>query len=143
MNTRRFDARIAEFDAMRGFIEASAGPMGKEDQMRVILLVEELFANSVTHGYGGDCDKPVWLSMDVTSQACRVVYEDEAPEYDPFASPDRALRDGAIEDRPIGGLGIVLLTEMSSTHSYSRRGARNIIQFELPLGPGPGSATCV
>lgn len=143
MISRRFSARTDDFDAIREFIDSVGDVMGRDDRYRVILLVEELFANTVSHGYGGECDKPVWLTLDVTNGTCRVVYEDEAPEYDPFASPDHALREGAIEDRPVGGLGIVLLTEMSSTHSYARNGERNVIEFELPLGPGPGSAISV
>ena len=141
MSTRRFAARSTEFEAIRQFVESNAGVMPQDDQYRVLLLVEELFANSVMHGYAGDSDSPVWLTVIVSNGTCRIVYEDEAPEYDPFTGGHQPQLEG--DDRPVGGLGIMLLTEMSSSHSYARRGGRNVIEFEVPLGPGPGSAISV
>ena len=133
---RRFAARHSEVDAIREFIESTCAAMQRDDQQRVILLVEELFANSVSHGYGGDCDEPVWLTLDVRADACRVVYEDSAPPHDPFADSPPAHLDGGVDERPIGGLGILLLTELSSSHHYARRGNNNVIEFEVPLGGG-------
>ena len=100
--------------------------------MRIVLLVEELFANSVNHGYGGDSDHPVWLTLDPTPGKCRVVYEDCAPEYDPFASVDASSTEADLDARPVGGLGLVLLTEMSSHRSYARCDDRNVIVLEIP-----------
>lgn len=133
---RRFAARQAELDAIRAFVESTCATMERDDQQRVILLVEELFANSVSHGYGGDCDEPVWLTLEVRDKTCRVVYEDCAPPHDPFAAAPSPHLDGTLDERPVGGLGIVLLTELSSTHGYARRGDRNVIEFEVPLSPG-------
>ena len=132
---RRFSARQSELEAIRAFVESTCAAMQRDDQQRVILLVEELFANSVFHGYGGDCDDPVWLTLDVRDTACRVVYEDSAAPHDPFAAPPAPHLEGTVDERPIGGLGVVLLTELSSAHSYARRGNHNVIEFEVPLAP--------
>ena len=138
---RQFPARNAELDAIRAFVEEICAAMDRDDQQRVILLVEELFANSVYHGYGGDSDMPVWITLDVRDSTCHVVYEDSAPAHDPFIDPPSPHLDGTLDERPIGGLGIVLLTELSSTHSYSRRGDRNVIEFEVPRSPPGGTAS--
>ena len=129
--TRRFTARQAEFDAIRAFIEAHCAAIEDDERQRAVLLVEELFANSVFHGYGGDCEQPVWLTVDVAGDGCRIVYEDCARAYNPFETEEPDLDAAAPEDRPIGGLGIVFLNELSSARSYSRRGNRNVIELHV------------
>lgn len=140
MTTRTFVARNSGLDAIREFIETTCAPMSHDDQRRVLLLVEELFVNSMLHGYGGECDMPVWLTLELVQGACSVVYEDRAPPYDPFSAPDHSRVDATLDDRPIGGLGIMLITQISSRHSYARRGDRNVIEFEVPATPGTSAA---
>lgn len=129
---RRFNARQAEFDAIAEFIETACGKMKDEERLRIVLIVEELFANSVNHGYGRDCDEPVWLSLGVNDDDCHLVYEDCAPEYDPFAAVDTSSTDADVETRRVGGLGIVLLVELSSSRSYQRRGTHNVVELRVP-----------
>ena len=129
--TRRFTAKQAEFDAIRAFIETACASIEEDERQRAVLLVEELFANSVFHGYGGDSDEPVWLTVEVDADGCRLTYEDCAPAYNPFAIEEPDLDAAVPEDRPIGGLGIVFLNELSSTRSYARKGDRNVIAMHV------------
>ena len=128
--TQRFTARQAQFNAIRAFVEAHCADIGEDERNRAVLLVEELFANSVTHGYGGDSDAPVWVTVDVDQARCRLVYQDCAPAYNPLLGAEPDL-DSAPEERPIGGLGIVFLNELSSGRRYSRRGDRNVIEIDV------------
>ena len=130
--TRRFSARHGEFDSIVAFIQSACASLKDDERLRIILLVEELFANSVNHGYGGDCDEPVWLTLGVGADDCHLVYEDQAPAYDPFASEDASNMQADLVDRPIGGLGIVLMMELSSSRRYERRGERNVIELHVP-----------
>ena len=134
--TRRFSARQAEFDLIAAFIESACASLKEDERLRILLLVEELFVNSVNHGYGGDSDQPVWLTLDVGKNDCLLVYEDRAPPYNPFASADTSNMQADLADRPIGGLGIVLLMELSSSCRYERRGDRNVIELHVPCSAG-------
>jgi serine/threonine-protein kinase RsbW len=127
---RRFTARQAEFEVIRTFIETACASIDEDERQRAVLLVEELFANSVFHGYGGDSDQPVWLTIHLEDDGCRLIYEDEAMPYNPFLADEPDL-DAIPEDRPIGGLGIVFLIELSSNRSYERRGDRNVIELKV------------
>ena len=129
---RRFAARLAEFDAIAGFIESACASMKDEERLRIVLIVEELFANSVNHGYGGDSEQPVWLALAVGDQDCHLVYEDCAPQYDPFAAVDMSSTEADVDTRRVGGLGIVLLVELSASRSYRRRGTHNVIDLRIP-----------
>lgn len=129
--TRRFTARQAEFNAIRAFVETACAGIEDDERQRAVLLVEELFANSVLHGYGGDSDEPVWLTVEVDPDGCRLVYEDCAPAYNPFLAEEPDLDAAVPEDRPVGGLGLVFLNELSSERSYARRGDRNVIEMHV------------
>lgn len=128
---RRFTARQAEFEAIRTFIDATCAGIGDDERQRAVLLVEELFANSVCHGYGGDSDQPVWLTVGIGEDGCRLVYEDCAPPYDPFVASEYKLDEVDLEERRVGGLGIVFLIELSSARKYKRRGERNVIELQV------------
>ena len=130
---RRFTARLAEFDSISDFIESACATMKDDARLRIVLLVEELFANSVNHGYGGDSEQPVWLALAVGDQECHLVYEDCAPQYDPFAAVDMSSTEADVDMRRVGGLGIVLLVELSASRTYRRRGTHNVIDLRIPL----------
>ena len=126
---RRFTARQSEFDAIRAFVESACASIEDDQRRRAVLLVEELFANTVFHGYGGDSDQPVWVTVDLDADDCRVVYEDCAPAYNPFAAHEPDLDTALPEQRPIGGLGIVFLNELSTDRRYTRHDERNVIEM--------------
>ena len=129
--TQRFKAAQAEFAAIRAFIESACASMKPNERQRVVLLIEELFTNTVNHGYGGDSDQPVWLTLKVDGEDCQLIYEDCGPAHDPFSIPDKGASNAPAEDRPIGGLGILLLIELSSSRRYQRRGDRNVIELQV------------
>ena len=133
-HARRFRASQAEFESISAYIESACADVTDEERLRVLLLVEELFANSVNHGYGGDSDAPVWLSLRVGDDSLQLVYEDCARAYNPFDAVDARVTEDDVEHRRIGGLGIVLLVELSSRRHYERRGDRNVIELHVPRG---------
>lgn len=137
--TREFAARMSALRELRGFIEevCREAAISRNDLLRITLVVEELFTNSVKHGYGGDSAKRVWLTLQPEDGACGLVYEDTAPPYDPFSSMAEADPEAPVEGRAVGGLGVLLVARFSRSHEYARAGDRNRISLVLPLtGPG-------
>jgi anti-sigma regulatory factor (Ser/Thr protein kinase) len=124
--------------SIAAFIESACGALEEDARLRIVLLlVEELFVNRVNHGYGGECDEPVWLTVEVDDEDCRLVYEDCAPDYDPFASVDSSSTDGDLDQRRIGDLGIVLLVEFSPTFGFWRAFGTSFTRSAAHLrGPG-------
>ena len=100
------------------------------------LISEELFINSIKHGYGkGRSDGPIWLTLLPQPEGAVLVYEDEAPRFDPFVESPEADTESGVEDRAVGGLGVHLMKVLSQAASYRRHGDRNVIT--LVFGPGP------
>ena len=111
--------------------------------LRAQLAVEELFANSIHHGYGEESDQPVWLSVALQGDTLQVVYIDQAAAFDPFAAIERPDDDPAtpVDGRKLGGLGRLLVRELAGHCAYQREGERNVIRLEFALQSGIPPAT--
>ena len=127
-----FPARGSELRRIGTFLNdfCTRQGVGREHCLRINLVVEELFTNTVRHGHRGDSDAPVWLSVDAESNEVHIVYEDTAPPFNPYAlfasAPDTTL-----SLRRIGGLGVLLTRELASTRDYAYLFGRNRIRLTL------------
>lgn len=122
-----FPARTDSLPAVCAFVDARCAELGVQPRiaLRLRLVAEELFINAVDHGYGGDCDRDVELTVRSSGADIVLVQEDAGRPFDPFASVKPAMASGDPEARPVGGLGLVLVAGLSSRHAYERDGARN------------------
>src|SRR5690242_9854667 len=109
---RTFPARFSAWPEVERFAQdfARTHAFAEREFLRLVLVVEELFTNSVKHGYGGECEKPIEITLQVDGICLAVRYRDQAPPYDPFSTLDasRQAMDLPIEQRPAGHLGLVL-----------------------------------
>ena len=141
---RRFEARLERFSELRDHAERCCAGAGFERAAidRLILVLEELFANTVEHGYAGlagtSAERAVWLTIVAAMDRIEVIYEDAAPEYDPFkkvAAPDYS---GPADSWQIGGLGVALVIRLGRNVRYERQHDRNRIRFNI-LAAIPGA----
>ena len=130
-----FRARLDEAPALTAFLDAAVAGLGDRLSMRLRLVAEELFVNTVTHGHGGDCDAPVEVTVRVAADRVVLTYVDVAPPFDPFADVPRPETDLPLEDRTVGGLGVFLVTKFATRYEYARIGETNRITVELPANP--------
>jgi len=130
-----FRARLDEGPTLAAFVEAAVAGMGDRLSMRLRLVVEELFVNTVTHGHGGDCDAPVEVTILVEDDRVVLTYVDVAPPFDPFAHVHGPESGVPLEDRTVGRLGVFLVTKFAARYGYVRAGEANRISVELPTGP--------
>lgn len=128
---RRFPARMDSMHDIRKFVEDAGAAAGlkREDSLKLLLVIEELFTNTVMHGYGGDTDSPVWLALEAISGGVRLSYEDEAPPHDPLTSFTPMKTSVMLNEQPVGGLGVKLIRKLASDLSYSRERDRNCIRL--------------
>jgi len=121
-HARAFPARLDEFPGVVAFVAEVSSQAGfdREDVLRLTLILEELFTNTVTHGRGDGT--PVTLELDVAHGRISVMYEDSGPRFEPFV--DAATSEGQ-ENRPPGGLGLLLVNRLGRDVQYSHSGGRN------------------
>jgi anti-sigma regulatory factor (Ser/Thr protein kinase) len=120
---RGVPAELAGLTAwLQGFWDAHALP--PESAFTFELALEELFVNIATHGAAPGREPAVEVSLALDDGEVALCLEDDGPAFDPLAAPMPDL-DAALEDRPIGGLGIHLLREMMDELEYARLEGRN------------------
>lgn len=103
----------------------AGSPFANQSSGRIELVLEELFTNTVMHGYGGECDRPIWVGFDVQPTLLSISYSDEAPPYDPLQHDTDLDYDKA--SRPAGGLGILLARRFADRMDYRYGGGRNVL----------------
>jgi serine/threonine-protein kinase RsbW len=120
-----FLARRAELRPMSAFLEGFCADAGvaREQYLRLNVVLEELFVNTVNHGHRGDCDAPVWITVEARSEALQLVYEDTAPPFNPFAH--------VVQTRKLGGLGVLLTRELAASRDYTYLFGRNRLRLGL------------
>ena len=131
-NTATFAARASELRRIGTFLNDSCTRLdiGREHCLRLNLVVEELFTNTVRHGHRGDTDAPVWISLVNGAAEVRVTYEDTAPPFNPYALFTNAP-DTTLSLRRIGGLGVLVTRELASSRDYAYLFGRNRIRLTL------------
>jgi anti-sigma regulatory factor (Ser/Thr protein kinase) len=124
-----FRAERGELAALKSFLEqfCTAEGVPRETCLRLNVVLEELFVNTVKHGRRGDGAAPVWVSLATEEGRLRVVYEDAAPPFNPYAW----LAAGSRDKLKPGGLGVLLTRELSATRDYAYLFGRNRIRLRV------------
>ena len=99
--------------------EASAGTT-----YLVALAIEELITNCIKYGYDDAAEHFVDIVFSVRDGALSMEVIDDGHAFNPLEAPPPDL-SLAMEDRPIGGLGIHLLRELADGLTYERRNGTN------------------
>jgi serine/threonine-protein kinase RsbW len=122
---------------IRAFVEGActAAGIGREDCLKVLLIVEELFTNTVAHGYREESESPVWIAFEPRETGFTLIYEDAAPPHNPFGKFRPMDTAALLAQQPVGGLGLKLIKSLVREAGYSREGERNCIRLIFGMHP--------
>ncbi len=118
---------VMEF-VRQGALEASL-PSVRLDELD--LVIEEIYVNVCRHAYPPNGPRMASITYWVPSPGeLQVEVADQGVEFNPldFDSPDTGLD---LEDRPIGGLGIFLVKQLTGSLSYRREDGWNRLTFGM------------
>ncbi|MBR6022648.1 MAG: ATP-binding protein [Kiritimatiellae bacterium] len=95
-------------------------------------MLDEIVSNVVNHSGATVFELDAAIS---NGNDARLTVADDGRPYDPLAhaDPDTTL---PAADRPLGGLGILIVKKMADTLSYRREGDRNILTFVKTVKSG-------
>jgi serine/threonine-protein kinase RsbW len=106
------------------------------------VVTEEILTNITRHAWAGDgrgyCAVEVFAVVEAACVRVRLRTEDDGIAFDPTgaAPPDLAA---SLQERSVGGLGIVLIKTMTDTQTYRRVGARNVFEVARVCPREPAS----
>ena len=97
------------------------------------VILDEIASNIVKHS--GASGFQVDVTFNHAAGTAKLLFVDDGKPYDPLAheDPDTTL---SAEERPIGGLGLLMVKKMSDSLSYKREHNRNVFWAEKAL-PAP------
>jgi anti-sigma regulatory factor (Ser/Thr protein kinase) len=134
-SARVFPARLSALPEVAAFIAETGVRAGVPPGacQKLALLVEELFTNTVEHGHAGDSDEPVRVELEVEPGRFTMTYEDTAPPYDPFSGVQPPDETADVDERPVGGLGVLLVATLARDVEYRRVENRNRIRLVMAV----------
>ena len=105
--------------------------------LRLTLVVEELFTNTIKYGYCRESKRPVKIELSVNDGLAQLEYRDKGPPFDSV----RTMEICAEQNAPlrIGGVGLHLIQTISSNASYANIGGWNIVRLSVGDGPLPAA----
>jgi len=123
--------RIADvLEAVQAFAEQVDLPTGVGQKLGIIL--DELLNNSISYGFEDPSGHEIGVHIHTSTHRLTLKVSDDGIPFNPFtlSNPDTSL---GIEDRQIGGLGVMLVREMTDSQDYERQSGRNIITLGINL----------
>ncbi len=94
---------------------------------KVLLCVDELITNIIAHAYTDDDEHAVLIQCTLAPTFLTLELRDDGVAFDP-TTQTRAITDGSIEERSVGGLGIHLVKSLMDSVEYEREGDFNVIR---------------
>ena len=130
----RFPAQMESLAAVLAHIAQASDGADRAMVVRAQTAVEELFSNSVLHGGPAPPQADsVWVGARLADGQLQVRIEDAFAAFDPFSQLGSALRHSElpVEQRPVGGLGILMVHRLADQAHYSRTDGRNRITLHF------------
>jgi serine/threonine-protein kinase RsbW len=133
---RSEDAELARLQAFADEFARQCS-LPDDERSRLLVILEELFTNATTHGYGPHSTAgAITVALGWGRSRLHISFVDDAPPFNPIALGAPNL-DAAAEDRPIGGLGIHIVRSLVDQARYCRRAGRNHLHLVRHILPAP------
>lgn len=97
-----------------------------------ILAMEELATNTINFGYTDNEEHLIGVELNIESERLVVQYVDDGVYFNPLdvQEPDTSL---PVEERPTGGLGILLLRKIADSMTYVREHEKNLVTIHKSI----------
>ncbi len=119
----------ASLEALRQFVLAQARGLAPAVTQKIDLVIEELLLNIFDYAYPPGPPGAVEVACAPQAGGGFVLQvRDWGRPFDPLAGPGPDL-DLDLEQRAVGGLGILLVREMSRSQQYRREGDSNVLEI--------------
>ncbi len=126
--------RLSELTRLTEFVEdiAQKHNLALPLQSKLNLALEEVIVNTIEYGYSEGVEDTVEIEFHKEGNTLCFTLTDSAKEFDPtkVAEADTTLPQ---EERPIGGLGILLLRKIMDSVDYQRNNNKNILTLKITI----------
>ena len=120
----RLNAWLADRFAEAGLPEKPAG--------NIKLCLNEAVTNTISYGFGDRDDGEIGVELDIGDRTAVATLVDNGVAFDPLSVPE-AAKITDLETAEIGGFGVKLMRELSSSIAYEHAGGRNRLTMTFQL----------
>jgi sigma-B regulation protein RsbU (phosphoserine phosphatase) len=99
---------------------------------KIRLAIEEAVVNVMDYAYPAGTEGDVTIEARSNGLRMKFTISDSGIPFDPTKALE-ADTDVAVEDRPIGGLGIYLVRQLMDSINYERTDGKNILTLRKKL----------
>lgn len=110
-------------EALEAFCEQHGVPPGAV--MALNLSLEEAVTNVINYGFDGG-EHVIDVELAAVDGAIEATIRDDGKEYNPLLREDPDV-NAPLEERRVGGLGVLLVKRLMDEVAYERAGGRNIL----------------
>lgn len=93
------------------------------------LALEELITNIISYAYSGHEKHTIILRLSMEGRQLIAEVEDDGKPFNPLDVTDPDI-ESSLEDRPIGGWGILLTKKMVDHIEYSQHDGKNLVRLK-------------
>jgi anti-sigma regulatory factor (Ser/Thr protein kinase) len=100
--------------------------------MNINLVIEEAVSNIIFYAYNNNDKHEIKISISLENNRLTIKITDDGIPFNPLAQqqPDINLPVG---ERPVGGLGIFLISQMMDEMNYARQKNQNILTLKKSI----------
>src|SRR5688572_3091151 len=91
------------------------------------MVIEEIATNAIKYAFRSNHQGEITIEASATPTRAELIIEDNGNAFDPTTAPDPQV-NRALEEMPIGGLGIHLVRELTDGFEYERVNDRNCVR---------------
>jgi serine/threonine-protein kinase RsbW len=100
--------------------------------MSINLVVEEALSNIIFYAFSDNKAHKIRISFSLRNDLLKIMITDDGVAFDPTLRKQPDISLPALE-RPIGGLGIFLISKIMDTVLYERKNNRNTLILEKEI----------
>ena len=100
--------------------------------MNINLVIEEALSNIIFYAFTDNDKHEIRISVSLTTNKLTIKITDNGISFNPLGQqqPDISL---PAEERPVGGLGIFLISQIMDEMNYIRKGNQNILTLNKSI----------
>jgi anti-sigma regulatory factor (Ser/Thr protein kinase) len=128
--TFKLKNQLADLEKINAALERLRRQLGFSNKCKceTNLVLEELFTNIISYGYGDSQDHEVLLRIRIEPQEMHIEIEDDGVPFDPLTAELPCLTSD-LDKRDVGGLGVFFARKFADQIQYKRVDDKNIIKI--------------
>ena len=111
---------------------AAQWDLGQAMAMNINLVVEEAVSNIIFYAFNNNNKHKIKISISLENKLLTIKITDDGIPFNPLEQQQPDINLPA-EERPVGGLGIFLISHMMDELNYIRKGNQNILTLYKSL----------